>query len=114
MALVAGAGFGGASARGAPGALDDVPAYPYEYVRNVRDWLAPNDYEILFETMDGHWYRATFASPCLTMPEASKVDIVTGPDGRLDRNSSIEVDGLRCAFSTFNETQDPNEQDTSN
>jgi hypothetical protein len=107
MALAAAAGAAAPSAQSAPGALDDVPAFPYEHVRNVRDWVAPSDYEILFETMDGRWYRATFTSPCLTMPDASMVDIVTGPEGRLDRNSSIEVDGQRCAFASFSETENP-------
>ena len=85
----------------------DFPAMPYEEIQNIRDWVAKTDREISFEAMDGRWYVATFATPCVGLAAADMVDIDTSWEGRVNRNASIIVNGNRCVFSTFKEAQDP-------
>lgn len=80
---------------------------PFASIGNIRDWHAPNDETLYVQAMDRDWYRATFFTPCRSLPFAVGIAFVTEPNGALDRFSSILVEGERCWFKTFERSEPP-------
>ena len=72
----------------------------------IRDWKAEGYDAILIQATNGTWYRATFFVPCLGLRFHESVGFVTDGTDRLDKFSSVLVDGQRCWFKSF-EKVDP-------
>lgn len=80
---------------------------PFADLGNIRDWRAEGHDAMLIESQRGQWFRATFFAPCFELPFAEQVGFVTDATGRLDRFSSILVNGERCYFRSFEEIAPP-------
>ena len=89
---------------------DDIiaPAHiRFAEIGNIRSWQAVGHDAILFQSGDGHWLRADFTAPCRDLPFAFSISFITEPNGRLDRFSSILVDGQRCWFRSVRADTEP-------
>jgi Family of unknown function (DUF6491) len=75
----------------------------------VRNWSAPNDHTVLFESSDGTQYRAETVGPCFGLDYASRVGFANrGGFRQIDRFTSVVLpDGTRCAFQSFNKVVSP-------
>ena len=67
----------------------------------VRNWRAEDRDTIYFQDRHKQWYKAELASPSSDLPFALAIGIDSGSGGRLDRWSSIVVDGQRHHFLSF-------------
>jgi hypothetical protein len=83
---------------------------PFAAIGNIRDWHADSAEELYVQAMNRDWYRATFWAPCQALPFAVGIAFVTEPNGGLDRFSSILVDGERCWFRTFEQSDPPTDE----
>ncbi|WP_405228245.1 DUF6491 family protein [Lentisalinibacter sediminis] len=78
----------------------------------LRNWRSvENGRAILIEGRRGQWYRATFFSPCTSLPFASTIAFATDTTGDLDKFSSILTRNERCYFRTFERLPDPDEEE---
>ncbi|MDX1581387.1 MAG: DUF6491 family protein [Alphaproteobacteria bacterium] len=84
---------------------------PFADLGNIDDWRAWNSRTLYVEAATGQWYKATFFSPCHSVPFAETIAFVTEPDGSLDKFSSILVDGEQCRFRTFEKIDGPPKRD---
>ncbi len=74
----------------------------------IRDWRSvDNGRAVLIEGRRGQWYRATFFSPCTSLPFANTIAFATDATGDLDKFSSILTRNERCYFRTFERVPDP-------
>ncbi|MBI1251192.1 MAG: hypothetical protein GC189_06955 [Alphaproteobacteria bacterium] len=80
---------------------------PFADFGGIRDWRAGPENSLLIEGRTGHWYRATFFQNCTGLRFADVLAIDQGPGNRVDRFSSVIVDGRRCNFRTLVEIPDP-------
>jgi hypothetical protein len=67
----------------------------------IDDWRAEGNRAMLIKGLNGGWYRAEFFAPCAGLQFRNRVAFVTDGTDRLDRFSSILVDGERCWFRSF-------------
>jgi hypothetical protein len=95
----------------APAAQLQQTMLPFAQLGNIRSWQPDGRDAIYIQSGNRKWYRATFWSPCNTLPFAFTVAFVTKPNGNLDRFSSILVDGERCWFRDFHATSAPPNDD---
>ena len=72
----------------------------------IDDWRAQGDDAMLIKGLNGSWYRAEFSMPCSGIKFRERVAFVTDGSDRLDKFSSVLVDGQRCWFRSF-EKVDP-------
>ena len=56
---------------------------------------------MLIQGRNRSWYRATFFGPCIDLRFRDSVAFVTDGTDRLDRFSSVLVNGERCWFRSF-------------
>lgn len=49
---------------------------------------------------DGHWYYLKVLPDCPRLSSVNGFSVDTGPNGRLDRQSVIRVEGQRCMLSS--------------
>src|SRR5579862_3110017 len=73
----------------------------------IWDWRADGHDAILVKSRSGQYYRATFMSPCFSLPFAEQVGFVTDSREVLDKFQSIDVGHERCQFQTFTEIPKP-------
>ena len=73
----------------------------------IWDLKADGHDAILVKSRSGQYYRATFISPCFSLPFAERVGFVTDARDVLDKFQSIEVGRERCQFQTFTEVPKP-------
>lgn len=84
---------------------------PFADLGNIDDWRAHDARTLYVESVTGQWYKATFFSPCHSVPFAETIAFVTEPDGSLDKFSSILVNGEQCHFRTFEPVDGPPKKD---
>jgi hypothetical protein len=92
---------------GAVFAAETPMSIPFADLGNIRDWTANSSDALYVQSQNRKWYKITFWSPCHALPFAVAIAFVTGPLGSLDKYSSILVDGERCWFRTFEQTEPP-------
>ncbi len=80
---------------------------PFMGFGSIRDWQAEGDTALLVQDIRRNWYRATFWQPCRELPFAIRIGFVTDNFDRLDKFSSIRVDGERCWFKAFEKSAAP-------
>ncbi len=91
----------------------EPPAGPGAVLRfadlgGIRDWRpADNGRAILIEGRRGEWYRATFFSPCTSLPFADTIAFATDATGDLDKFSAVLTRDERCYFRTFERVPPP-------
>lgn len=83
------------------------PQIAVAYHGRIQDWRADGNTGIYVEGVDGTWYHADFTWSCVELPFTDHVRFVTGPDGSLDRFSSIDVSGMSCNFADFEPSSNP-------
>jgi hypothetical protein len=74
---------------------------------NIRDWHAENSEVLFVQNATKDWFRITFWTPCLELPFATGIAFVTDGTSRLDRYSSVLVNGESCKFRTFERSASP-------
>lgn len=84
---------------------------PFADIGNIRDWESHDPNALYVQSMNRNWYRITFWSPCHELPFAVQIGFVTDSLGQLDQYSSILVDGERCWFKTFEQSEPPPEEE---
>jgi hypothetical protein len=67
----------------------------------IDDWRAEGNRAMLIKGLNGSWYRAEFSVPCSGLQFRDRVAFVTDGTDRLDKFSSILVNGERCWFRSF-------------
>ena len=67
----------------------------------IDDWRAEGSDAMVIKGLNGSWYRAEFSMPCSGIQFRDKVAFVTDGTDRLDRFSSVLVNGERCWFRSF-------------
>ena len=67
----------------------------------IDDWRAEGNTAMLIKGLNGNWYRAEFSFPCDGLQFKNTVAFVTDGTNRLDRFSSVLVNGQRCWFRSF-------------
>jgi hypothetical protein len=72
----------------------------------IDDWRAEGNDAMLIKALNGNWYRAQFSMPCMGIKFREQVAFVTDGTDRVDRFSSVIVNGERCWFRSF-EKVDP-------
>ncbi|MDB5470538.1 MAG: hypothetical protein JWR84_2098 [Caulobacter sp.] len=77
---------------------------PFADFGSILDWRVDHTGGLLIRTASERYYRADFAGPCPELPTAINIGFVTEVAGSLDTWSSIYVDGDRCWFKSFRET----------
>jgi hypothetical protein len=89
------------------------PPQPNEsYVPNVRSegietWAADGDRGVYILSRDGNWYYALMANRCRRLRSATSITFDSlGPD-RLDRHSTLIVDGWRCPIDSIVRSETP-------
>jgi hypothetical protein len=75
----------------------------------IRNWSAPNDHTVVFESADGTQYRAETLGPCFGLDFANRLGFANrGGFQQIDRFSSLVLpDGTRCSFQTFSRVVSP-------
>jgi hypothetical protein len=84
-------------------ASDEIRPAVIDFVSlgGIEDWRPEGSDAMLIRGRNGSWYRARFFSPCIGLRFRDSVAFVTDGTDRLDRFSSVLVDGQRCWFRSF-------------
>lgn len=96
---------------------NEPPAGPSAVLRfadlgGIRNWRSvDNGKAVLIEGRRGQWYKATFFSPCTSLPFATTIAFATDTTGDLDKFSSILTRDERCYFRSFERVPDPDAED---
>lgn len=73
----------------------------------IRDFSVGSEKSLLLKA-GGRWYRATLEQPCRSdLPWRESIGLLPGSVDRLDRFSSVLVDGHRCMLRSLDEIADP-------
>ena len=67
-------------------------------IGGIEDWRPEGTDAMLIRGRNGSWYRARFFGPCIGLRSREAVSFVTDGTDRLDRFSSVLVDGERRWF----------------
>jgi hypothetical protein len=90
---------------------DDRPqraGIPFADLGGIRSWRPDGDRGIYVQGRRGQWYYAEFFAPCTGLLFNDRIAFLTDTGTtRLDRFSSILVDGERCHFRTFEAVDEP-------
>jgi hypothetical protein len=77
----------------------------------IDSWMADGTKGIYLKVGVNEWYHATFMGPCVDLPFHNAVGIVSDNMGRVDRFSSIVVNGpggiQRCWFKAVDKVDGP-------
>jgi hypothetical protein len=87
-----------------PASLNSIPFVQFG---NINDWRAEGTGGIYIQSVDRHWYHATFMAPCLDLPFAERIGFRSTPPIPLDQFDSILVRGQPCYFKTFEKVPGP-------
>ena len=109
--LLAGLLMTGGVARGEDSARPAV--IDFVSLGGIEDWRAEGADAMLIRGRNGSWYRARFFGPCIGLRFRESVAFVTDGTDRLDRFSSVLVDGERCWFRSFEKIPGESPQDSS-
>lgn len=96
-----------ATAQPAPQVLAKDAEIPFANHGGIYDWRAEGRDAILIESIDHHFYRATFMAPCEDLPFVERVGFVTDARDTLDKFESIVVRHQECVFASFTEIPKP-------
>lgn len=114
LPVAAAALLAGCATQTSPNEPPDGPSAVLRFadLGGIRDWRSvDNGKAILIEGRRGQWYRATFFSPCTSLPFANTIAFATDSTGDLDKFSSILTRDERCYFRTFERAPDPDAED---
>ena len=78
----------------------------------IRDWQADGRETLYIQDRSRDWYKATLMSPSHELPFAWAIGFDTGPIDRLDRFSSVVVDGFRYPLQSLVKIDGPPLQDS--
>ena len=78
----------------------------------IRDWQADDRETLYIQDRSRQWYKAKLMSPSHELPFAWKIGFDTGPVDRLDRFSSVVVDGFRHPIESLVKVHGPPPQDS--
>jgi hypothetical protein len=104
LTLAAASLLGGCAMQGAPSTQAGIP---FAEFGNINDWRAEGTSGIYVQSLDRHWYHATFMAPCLDLPFTERIGFRTTPPLPLDKFDSILVQGRVCYFKTFDKVPGP-------
>lgn len=68
---------------------------PFVNHGGIRDWRSTDKETVYIQASNRDWYKATLMSPAFDLPYANSIGFDTGPNGTLDKFSSIVVRGQR-------------------
>lgn len=74
------------------------------------NWKADGEKGVYLQSSSNKWYHATFFTPCLNIPFATKVSFISDGPHDLTRFSSILVRGQQCWFKTFSKSDPPKQK----
>lgn len=75
---------------------------PFANHFGVRDWVSQGDQTIYFQAYSGRqWYKATLWRPSPDLPFATAIGFDTGPIDRLDKWSTVVIEGQRYPLLSF-------------
>ncbi len=74
---------------------------PFVNHGGVRDWRSNDRETIYIQASNRAWYKATLMSPALDLPYTTAIGFDTGPNGTLDKFSSIVVRGQRYPIASL-------------
>jgi hypothetical protein len=80
---------------------------PFADFGGIRSFRPGPNRTLLLEGLNRKWYQATFIGPCLDIPYAETIGVITNPAGDVDRFSGVIVRGRRCTFRSLVEIPDP-------
>jgi hypothetical protein len=84
---------------------------PFADLGGIRSWRPDGDRGIYVQGRRGEWYYAEFFGPCTGLLFNDRIAFITDTGtSRLDRFSSILVDGERCHFRTFEAVDEPGQR----
>jgi len=114
LPVAAAALLAGCATQTSPNEPPDGPSAVLRFadLGGIRDWRSvDNGRAVLIEGRRGQWYRATFFSPCSSLPFANTIAFATDTTGDLDKFSSILTRNERCYFRTFERVPDPDAEE---
>lgn len=114
LPMAAAALLAGCATQTSPNEPPDGPSAVLRFadLGGIRDWRSvDNGRAVLIEGRRGQWYRATFFSPCTSLPFANTIAFATDTTGDLDKFSSILTRNERCYFRTFERVPDPDAEE---
>jgi hypothetical protein len=101
MLLAAGIGTAGtATAR-------TMPQSSFTSSGGIRDWRADGNQALFIQAPNGKWFRAELMSPCIDLPFAEDIGLITRPAGRFDKFSSIMVKNRTCQVRSLVASEGP-------
>lgn len=86
-----------------------IPQAPEAYIPfanngGVSNWRVVDDSTLLVQDIHGHWYVAKLQSAAYGLAFANSLGFTTAPSGRLEKFSSVVVDGRRYPIISFTRT----------
>lgn len=95
----------------APAAYAETPSPQVQAQKNVhipfvnhggiRDWRSDDREVVYIQASNRDWYKATLISPAFDLPFTTAIGFDTGPNGTLDKFSSIVVRGQRYPIASL-------------
>ena len=85
-----------------PAADKSAPDYiPFANHGGVRDWRAEDHDTIYFQDRKRRWYKAELVRPAFELPSTIFLGLDTEPGDRLDKWSTLYIEGERYQLSSF-------------
>lgn len=80
---------------------------PFVNHGGIRDWRSGDRDTLYVQGRNRQWYEATLMAPAHALPFAWAIGFDTGPMDRLDRFSSIVVEGIRYPIHSLVKVEGP-------
>lgn len=74
---------------------------PFVNHGGVRDWRSNDKDTVYIQASNRDWYKATLMTPAFDLPYANAIGFDTGPNGTLDKFSTIVVRGQRYPIASL-------------
>jgi len=80
---------------------------PYVRSDGILEWRADGDRGLFIRSMSGDWYHARTMAPCGRLNSAISIGFETSGTDRLDRYSTLRVEGWRCPLASVTRSEGP-------
>jgi hypothetical protein len=80
---------------------------PFVNHGGIRDWRSGDRETLYVQGRDRQWFKATLMAPAHGLPFAWAIGFDTGPMDRLDRFSSVVVEGVRYPIQSLVKVDGP-------
>ena len=106
----------------APAFAETAPVHPQKQEQasiafansgGIRDWRSDGRSTLYLQDRHGQWYKAELMIPSSDLPFAWAIGFDTGPVNRLDRFSSVVIDGRRYPIQSLVQVDGPPGSDRS-